>query len=226
MRAVVRRLGPQLLVATLVPSLLCYVGLWTFGLKWGVVAAIVWAIAAITHRVATGRPVPGLLIVAIVGLSVRGGLYLLNDNALLYFIQPVMRTLATGVLFAVSVVAGKPLVARFAADFCAFDAVEVGQRPAIRSLFRRLTYLWAAAQAAIAGINLTLLLTVPTGVFIGTAAGVSWLIVAGSTALTVTDAVRTTRNDGLRTGVAGGHIHAFVPGTSAVDRPTPVTVSN
>ena len=209
--AVLRRLGPQLIAATLIPSALCYLGLWTLGLRWGVLAAAVWACLAAAQRIATGRPVPGLLVVAIVGLWVRCGLYLLSGSDLVYFVQPIVRTLATALLFACSVAVGKPLVARFAGDFCSFDATEVGQRPAIVALFRRLTYLWAAAQVAIAGINLTLLLTVPVSVFIGTAAGATWLVIAVSVLLTIADAVRTTRNDGLHTGMANGHLHAYLP---------------
>lgn len=214
--AVLRRLWPQLVAATLIPSALCYLGLFTFGLKWGVMAAAVWACLAAAQRVATGRPVPGLLILAIVGLSIRGGLYLVNENSLIYFLQPIIRTVAMALLFGCSVLAGRPLVARFAADFCSFDATEVGQRPAIVALFRRLTFLWAGAQAAIAGINLTLLLTVPLNVFIGTAAAVSWLIALTSIVFTVADSVRTARDDGLHTGVANGHLHAFVPRPIAI----------
>jgi hypothetical protein len=209
--AVLRRLGPQLVAATLIPSALCYLGLWTFGLRWGVLAAAIWACLAAAQRIATGRPVPGLLIVAIVGLWIKCGLYLMNGNELVYFLQPIVRTLGTALLFACSVMVGKPLVARFAGDFCSFDATDVGERPAIVALFRRLTYLWAAAQVAIAGVNLTLLLTVPVSVFIGTATGATWLIIGVSVVLTVADAVRTTRNDGLRTGMANGHLHAYVP---------------
>jgi hypothetical protein len=179
-------------------------------------AAAIWACLAAAQRIATGRPVPGLLIVAIVGLWIKCGLYLMNGNELMYFLQPIVRTLGTALLFACSVMVGKPLVARFAGDFCSFDATDVGQRPAILALFRRLTYLWAAAQVAIAGVNLTLLLTVPTSVFIGTAAGATWLIIGVSVLLTVADAVRTTRNDGLRTGMANGHLHAYVPQPSGL----------
>ena len=106
--------------------------------------------------------------------------------------------------------AGKPLVARFAGDFCHFGS-DVGDRPAIVSLFRRLTFVWAGAQATIAAINLTLLLTVPVAVFVGTAAATAWVIMGAGVVITVTDAVRTTRNDGLRTAVAsGGRLHAYV----------------
>ena len=58
---------------------------------------------------------------------------------------------------------------------------------------------------------MTLLLTVPVNVFIGVAAGATWLIMIGSILLTVADAVRTTRNDGLHTGLLSGHIHAYIP---------------
>jgi hypothetical protein len=211
--AVLRRLGPQLVEATLIPSALCYLGLWTFGLTWGILAAAAWAYFMAGRRIASGRPVSGLLVVAVVGLSVRGGLYLLNHNAFVYFAQPIARTVAMALLFAGSALVRRPLVARFAADFCSFEK-EVGQRPAIAALFRRLTYLWAFSQAAVAGITLTLLLTVPVNVFIGAAVGVTWMIVIASILLTVADAVRTTRNDGLHTGLMSGNIHAFVPDTS------------
>jgi len=63
----------------------------------------------------------------------------------------------------------------------------------------------------VAGITVTLLLTVPVNVFSGVAAGATWLIMIGSILLTVADAVRTTRNDGLHTGLLSGHIHAYIP---------------
>ncbi|MBI5088091.1 MAG: hypothetical protein HZB15_04280 [Actinobacteria bacterium] len=143
-------------------------------------------------------------------MTLRLLLYLLNDNAFAYFVQPIARTVATAALFALSVVFGKPLVARFAGDFCAFGA-DVQNRPGIVSLFRRLTYLWAGAQATIAAVNLTLLLTVPVAVFVGTATATAWVVMCGAVVLTVTDAVRTARTEGLRTAVAtGGHLHAYV----------------
>ena len=208
--AVLRRLAPQLVEATLIPSALCYLGMFTFGLTWGILAAATWAFCMAGRRIANGRPVSGLLVVAAVGLSVRAGLYLLSNNAFVYFAQPILRTVVTASLFACSALAGRPLVARFAADFCSFEA-EIGQRPAIAALFRRLTYLWAASQATVAAITVTLLLTVPVNVFIGVAAGATWLIMIGSVLLTVADAVRTTRNDGLHTGLDSGHIRAYVP---------------
>lgn len=201
--AVFRRLGPQLVEATLVPTLLCYVALLTVGLTWGVAAAACWTLMSIGRRVVMGRHVSGLLVLAGLGLVVRCTVYVFNENAFVYFLQPIARSGATALLFAASVMTGRPLVARFARDFCSFDAA-VGSRPAIVALFKRLTLLWAGAQAVTAGVHLTLLVTVPVSVFVGAATGAVWVIMITCVVVTVRDAVRTTRADGLHTVLAGG----------------------
>lgn len=208
--AVLRRLFPYLVEATAIPTLAYYLGLLAFGQTQGILAAAACTGLSVGRRIVRRQPVPGLLMLASIGITIRVGLYLINENATIYFAQPIFKTLATALFFAMSVVVGKPLVARFAADFCVF-ADDVGTRPAIVSLFRRLTYLWAGAQITIAIVDLTLLLTVPIGVFVGTAAGVAWAIMSAGVVLTVTDAVRTTRGDGLGTALAGGgRLHAYV----------------
>ena len=208
--AVIRRLWPCLTEATLIPTGLCYAGLILSGLSLGVAAAAAWIYLTVAFRLVTRRPVSGLLMLATVGFSVRLAMYAWSDNAFMYFVQPIARTLGVAVLFAASALIGRPFVARFAADFCSF-APDVAARPAIASLFRRLTYLWAAAQGVIAAANLTLLLTVPTAVFVATAAASAWLVLGFCTVLTVADSVKTTRDDGLLTTITrGGHLHAYV----------------
>lgn len=196
--AVIRRLWPYLLEATAVPTAAYYLGLVTVGQVWGIIAASVCTYLSVGRRLVLRQPVPGLLLVASVGISVRLAIYLVNHSSFTYFLQPIAKTGATALLFAVSVLIGKPLVARFAADFCTFDDA-VGDRPAITALFRRLTFLWAGAQLAIAAANLTLLLTVPVTVFVGTAAGTAWATASIGIATIGSDAVRTTRADGLPT---------------------------
>jgi hypothetical protein len=208
--AVVRRLFPYLFEATMVPTAFYYAGLLTLGQMWGILAAAACTCVSVARRLLVRQRVPGLLIVASVGIAVRVGVYLANESSFVYFVQPIIKTVATALLFAISVAIGKPLVARFAADFCAFGS-DVGARPAIVSLFRRLTYLWAGAQATIAAVNLTLLLTVPVAVFVGTAAATAWAVMSAGVVITVADAVRTTRADGLHTALAqGGRLHAYV----------------
>ena len=127
-KAVGRRLVPYLVEATLIPTLLFYVCLMAFGLQWAILAALGWTYAAMGRRIVTSRRVPGLLVLATLGITVRTGVFLLNDSGFVYFLQPIARTLATGALFAASVLFGRPLIARFAADFCPLTP-EVQNRP-------------------------------------------------------------------------------------------------
>jgi hypothetical protein len=81
-------------------------------------------------------------------------------------------------------------------------------------LFRRLTYLWAGVNAVAAAASLTLLLTVPVVVFVGTATVSGWIITSSGVMLTVSDSVRTARSEGLATAVApNGVLHAYVIGS-------------
>ena len=147
---------------------------------------------------------------ATLGISVRTAIFLLSDNYVVYFFQPIMRTVATAALLALSVVIGRPLIARFADDFCPLSP-DVQCRPAIVQLFRRLTYLWAGVNAIAAATSLTLLLTVPVGVFVGVATVSAWVVTCTGVVLTVSDSVRTARLEGLATAVApNGRLRAYV----------------
>jgi hypothetical protein len=209
-RAVGRRMVPYLIEATLIPTALFYVFLITFELRWAIVAALGWTYAAMGRRIVTGRPIPGLLVLATLGITVRTVIYLLSGNEFVYFFQPIMRTVATAAVFALSVCIGRPLIARFAADFCPLSP-DLQCRPAIVQLFRRLTYLWAGVNAVAAAATLTLLLTVPVAVFIATATVSAWILTCSGVVLTVSDSVRTARSEGLHTAVApNGRLHAYV----------------
>jgi uncharacterized membrane protein len=205
--AVTKRLVPYLIEATLIPTLLFYAFLITLDLRWAFVAALGWCYAAVARRMVGGRPIPALLLLGCLGITVRTGVYLLSGNA---FVQPILRTLVTAAVFGLSVVIGRPLIARFAADFCPLSP-EVEARPGIVHLFRRLTYLWAGVNASAAAVSLTLLLTVPTAVFVGTATVAAWAITCTGVILTVSDSVRTARGEGLATAVApNGSLRAYV----------------
>ena len=83
-------------------------------------------------------------------------------------------------------------------------------RPGIAGLFRRLTYLWAGVNLAAAAVSLTLLLTVPTPVFVGTTTLAAWALTCTGVVLTVADAVRTARSEGLATAIGpNGMLRAY-----------------
>ena len=216
-KAVGRRMVPYLIEATIIPTALFYVFLITFELKWAIVAALGWTYAAIGRRLVTGSPISGLLVLATLGISVRTVVYLLSGNSFVYFLQPIMRTVATSAVFALSVCVGRPLIARFAGDFCPLTP-DLQRRTAVVRLFRRLTYLWAGVNAVAAAATLTLLLTVPVAVFVVTATISAWIITCSGVVLTVSDAVRTARGEGLHTAIApNGRMHAYVAPTRSED---------
>lgn len=208
--AVVRKMVPYLVEATLIPTLLFYTFLIALSLSWAFVAALCWTYAAVARRLISRRSIPALLLLACLGITVRTVVFLFSGSTFVYFMQPIVRTLATAGVFALSVLIGRPLIARFATDFCALTP-EVQGRPAIVRLFQRLTYLWAFINLAAACASLTLLLTVPTAVFVGTATLAAWIITCTGLVLTVSDSVRTARSEGLHTAVApNGWLRAYV----------------
>lgn len=212
-RAVGKRLVPYLIEATLIPTAIFYVLLLTTDLRWALVSALGWSYTAVGRRLVTGQPIPGLLVLATLGISVRTVIYLFSNNSFVYFVQPIARTVLTAGLFGVSLLIGRPLIARFAADFCPLTA-DVRARPAVLGLFRRLTLLWAAVNAIAAATSLTLLLTLPLAVFVGTATVAAWIITCSGVVLTVSDSVRTARSEGLVTAVGpDGRLYAYVTGT-------------
>jgi len=221
-KAVTRRMVPYLIEATLIPMVLFYVLLITLELKWAVIAGLGYTCTAVARRIVTRRRVPGLLVLATLGVSVRTLIFLFNENHFIYFFQPILRTVATAALFAISVLAGRPLIARFAADFVPLTA-DVESRPAVARLFRRLTFLWAGVNATAAAISMTLLLTVPLAVYVGTATVAAWILTCSGVVLTVSDALRTARREGLHTAVApNGRLHAYV--TPAGEDPARIMV--
>jgi hypothetical protein len=208
--AVVRRLVPFLVEATLIPTMLFYAFAASLGLMWAFVAVGSWSFACIARRLARGEAIPGLLVLACLGITVRTGVYLWSSNAVIYFVQPVLRTMLTAAAFALSVRLGRPLIARFAQDFCRLEP-DVQCRPAITKLFRRLTYQWACVNLALAAVSLALLWTVSTATYVGATTVATWVITGTGVCLTVSASVHTARSEGLMTAVASnGQLKAYV----------------
>ena len=206
--AVARRLVPYLVEATIIPTALFYTLLVLGDMRWALGGALIWSYGAVARRVVGDRPVPALLILATLGITVRTIVYLLSSNDFVYFVQPILRTTLTGLMFAGSVAVGRPLIARFANDFCPLSP-DVSVRPGILRLFKRLTILWALVNVLAAASSLVLLLTVPVSVFVVTAAVSAWIVTCTGVVMTVADSVTTARREGLITALsADGRLYA------------------
>lgn len=201
---------PTLIEATLIPTVIFYAMIGPLGLMWALVAVAGWTFGSVLRRVARGHRVPGLLVLACFGITVRTGMFVWSGNVVVYFAQPVLRTILTAMAFALSAVVGRPIIARFADDFCPLDP-DVRSRPAITRLFSRLTYQWAGVNAALGVVGLALLWTVSTTTFVGATTVATWVITTTGVCLTVSDSVRTARSEGLTTAVGtNGRLMAYV----------------
>jgi hypothetical protein len=80
--AVASRLFPYLVEATIIPTSLFYVLLLIGDMRWALAGALAWSYGAIVRRAVRGRPVPGLLILATIGITVRTIVDLPSDNDL------------------------------------------------------------------------------------------------------------------------------------------------
>lgn len=209
-RAVGLRLVPALIEATLIPTVIFYsVLVSTRQLAWAILAILVWSYAAVVRRALSGRPIPALLMLVCLGVTIRTFVFLFSGNTFVYFAQPILGTLATATAFGASAVIGRPLIGRFADDFCPL-AADVRSRPAISRLFRRLTLLWAAVNLVSAITSVTLLLTVPVPVFVGTRTAAAWVLTFTGVLVTCSESVRVARREGLATAVSpDGTLHAY-----------------
>jgi hypothetical protein len=191
-----KRSLPHLLEATFVPALLFWVALLVFGATAAMISVLVWTFGNLVRRLVQRHRIPGVLILAMIGLVVRTFVALLSGSTFMYFMQPIATTVVLALVFLGSALIGRPLVARLAADFCPIDA-DLQRRPGVVNLFSGLTILWAAVHLANAAATFGLLMSLPVATFVALKTGACLAITFGGILLTVTWAIRTARSENL-----------------------------
>src|SRR5437868_2253571 len=142
-RAFLRHALPSLVESTVGPVALFYAMLSLLGLRGALLATVAFAYVALARRVVTGRPVPGMLVLACALLTVRTALAMATGSAFVYFLQPTLGTFLVAGAFLISVPAGRPLAERLAQDFCPLDPALLRQ-PWVRKSFLRVSLLWTS----------------------------------------------------------------------------------
>jgi hypothetical protein len=196
--AVAKHSLPAIIEATLIPTALFYVAWVTGSHSTAYAAALLWAVAVLICRRHRGERIPGVLMLALIGLTVRTVLALWTGSSFLYFAQPILATGLFATLFIVSCLARRPFVARIAGDFYPMTA-EVAQRSRVQRLFHRLTILWAGVQLVNAGIGAALLLTMSPAAFIAMKTGITLSVTTLGVVLTVVSSLKVARHEGLVT---------------------------
>jgi intracellular septation protein A len=195
LRTVGRRSLPTLIEATLIPSVLFYVFLVTIGAPAAMLAALTWSWGTLLRRFVSGQRIPGVLQLAIVGLTMRTIIGLMSGT-FLYFLQPIATAVALSLVFLGSLCFGRPMIARMASDFCPLDP-DIASRAGITKLFSGLTLLWAGVHFLSALTTFVLLVSLPTTTFVALKTFVSLAITISAVVFTVSWAIRTAHAEDL-----------------------------
>jgi hypothetical protein len=194
--AVARGSVPHVVEATVFPALVFYALVLAATPGVAMIAVLAWTYGAVLRRVAVGRAVPTILVLATLGLTVRTLVGLLSGSTFLYFVQPVATTVVLAGFFLGSVLVGRPVIGRLAHDFCPL-APEVASRPAIVQLFAGLTVLWASVHLLTAAATFGLLVSLPVATFVALKTVACFGITIGAVVLTVTWSLRIARREDL-----------------------------
>src|SRR5690349_12559960 len=94
LRALFRHAIPHLVEATLIPLALFYASLWLIGVWGALLVALGWSYLALARRLLLDRRVPGLLILGVIGLTVRTAIAIASGSVFVYFLQPTLGSIA------------------------------------------------------------------------------------------------------------------------------------
>jgi uncharacterized membrane protein len=191
-----RRSLPHILEATLVPTIIFYVLLVSLGSAAAMIGVLCWTFVAIARRVARRQAIPAILMLATIGLTVRTLIALVSGSTFAYFIQPIGTTIVLAAVFGGSVVIGRPVIARFASDFCHL-APGIADRPRVVRLFRGLTLLWAGVHIVTSVATFAMLVSLPTATYVLLKTVACLGITVAAIVLTVSCAIRTARTENL-----------------------------
>ena len=194
--SVVRRSGPHLIEASLIPTCLFYASLVMIGLGAAYATALLWLYGTMFWRMTRGHPVPPLLVLAVIGITLRTAISVASGSSFVYFAQPVIGSFVMCCVFLISIGIGRPLVERLALEFWPLTP-EMLSRPAVSRLLRRLTYLWAGDNLAIGATNLLLLVWLPLPGYVAVRQPATWAITGIGVAFTIDRAVRLARHEGF-----------------------------
>lgn len=164
-RAVIRHAMPNVIEGKIIPLVLFVGFLETLGNVWALLVALAWSLGTVTYRRATGRRVPGLIVLSSVALIAKTIAALATGSMVIYFLQPTVTTVLVGFTFLLSVQMKNPLAQKLAYDVFPFDD-ETKAHPLMRQFFVRLSILWSITSLVNASITIWLLFTQSTTTFV------------------------------------------------------------
>ncbi|WP_433323803.1 VC0807 family protein [Spirillospora sp. CA-294931] len=133
---------PRFVEGVIAPVAVFYAAFALLGLNGALVAAVLWVYGGIAWRYARGHGVPGMLMLAAVGVTVRAGLAAATHSPVVYFLQPTLGTLVVSMAFLASVPLRRPLAQKLATDMVPMPEAFL-RHERVRQFFLRISLLWS-----------------------------------------------------------------------------------
>ena len=147
-RPIMRQVLTRVFLVSLLPMGVFYLMLTLFGLRAAALATAGLYYAGLLGRIVRRKPVLAVALFTAGLLSLRTVVVFCTGSAFLYFLQPVIGTVAVATVFAGSALIGRPVLDRLAHDFCPFTA-ELSTHLRQARFFSVLSVVWATTY----GIN-------------------------------------------------------------------------
>lgn len=195
-RAVLRHALPNVVVSTLIPTAFFYVGWYAEGRSSAFALALGWALTYVGYRSARKERIPALLVLTTMLLVLRTAIALMSGSTRIYFMQPIVTTVIVGMLFLISVAAGRPLIRKLADDFCPLPT-QVAESAPVQRHFRNLSFLWAGVYFSNAAVTFLLLMNLPVSAFVATHTLTNLAIMWSGVAMTAAWSYRVAHRVGL-----------------------------
>ena len=118
------------LLASVLPMAAFYLALAAFGLPAAICVTLAWYFGGVAVRLLRRRPVVGAVLLGAGLMTLRAVVALWTGSAFVFFLQPVAGTVATATSFALTALAGRPLLN-------GWRTTSSRSRPSCRSRLRR-----------------------------------------------------------------------------------------
>ena len=193
--SVARRSGPHLLEASVIPTALFYSTLVIVGLGAAYAVAILWLGSSVVLRAARRQAIPPLLVLGVIGMTVRTAAAVASGSSFVYFAQPIAGSVVMAGVFLASIAVGRPMIEKLALEFWPLTP-ELLALPSVSRLLRGLTFLWAGVNLAIGATTLTMLLCLPLATYVALKQIASLAITGTGIAITIDRSLRVARTEG------------------------------
>lgn len=163
--AMLRHALPRFVEGVIAPVAVFYAALVLLGLNGALIAAVGWVYTGILWRVLRGHQVPGMLLLAALGVTVRAALSAATGSVVVYFLQPTLGTLLVGMTFLASVPLRRPLAQKLATDMVPIPEALLAHIR-VRQFFLRISLLWSLVFLSNAAISLWMLFHQSLGTYL------------------------------------------------------------